>query len=264
MDEKSRNFQYGRKVLFLNASSAIVYSTIPELVTREFDASFIPSRDGAEAVVAQFPGAILILNLDDGTGAESWIPFINALNDGGSDATPTVCVMYRGDSFDEAAFANKARFTGGFIRIADAANSLEPIAAALDGLNAKGRRKFVRADGTDDDKAVLHAIVDNKMYNLKCHDISMAGVSCTVDAKFAEAFPSKSLVRDATLTLERKAVSCQMLVVGSFPEGGSVKLVMMFASKISEVSETVIHSYILQAQQRAVDKIHTLAAPGAV
>lgn len=264
MDEKSRNFQYGRKVLFLNATSAIVCSTIPDLVAREFDASFIPGRNGAEAVIARFPGAILILNLDDGTGAESWISFINALNDDGSDATPTVCVMYRGDSFNEADFAGKARFTGGFIRIADAANSLEPIAAALDGLNAKGMRKFVRADCSDDEEAVLHAIVNNKMYSLKCHDISMAGVSCTVDAKFAEAFPPKSLVRDATLTLERKTVSWLMLVVGAFPEGGSVKLVMMFASKIPEAAETVIHSYILQAQQRAVDKIHSLAALGAV
>ena len=29
MDEKFRNFQYGRKVLFLNATSAIVCSTMP-------------------------------------------------------------------------------------------------------------------------------------------------------------------------------------------------------------------------------------------
>lgn len=259
MDKKSTSFKYGRKVLFLNASSAIIRSVIPELVSHEFDVCHIPSMSAAKEVLAHFPGVILIVNLDDSSDTGSMIQFINSLGDDGSIETPTICVMYRGLDFDIGAFSEKASFTGGAIQIKDTANSLEPIITTLNSLNAKGMRKFVRTDCTNDKDAILLAIVNNKLYNLKCSDISLAGTACTVDEKFAEAFQPKTLINNITITLGRRTVNWPMIVAGASPAGDTMKLVLMFVSGISATTEKTIHDYIMQSQQKQIDNICTLA-----
>jgi hypothetical protein len=140
----------------------------------------------------------------------------------------------------------------GFIPVKS--ETIKVIKALLDilkSVEAKGRRKYIRADTGGDTLTTVNVSHNGSFITGMIRDISVVGLSCT----FAQdpELEKNSLLADIQIKLQSTLLKAEGIVFGSRTEGEEKIYVLVFTPKMDLSVKSKIRSYIQKNLQARMD-----------
>jgi hypothetical protein len=130
--------------------------------------------------------------------------------------------------------------------------STKIILSALEANEARGRRKYIRADCHEDINATRNSKGEGGTCHGKILDISSAGIATKLD-KF-EDLPANSLLRNIQIKLRGGILMADMILIGKRRDNPLV-YILLFDPKMSKDNKLIIHRYIKFCLQKYIDTL---------
>jgi hypothetical protein len=242
----------GKKVFFLCPSVHIQNQIMDELTQQEFEMYAVKDTAHMTRLLKKYDDSIVYVNLDDNTyksELEKWIESIRT-------AVPSAKIGVFSSNTDEEyknKFIKKFNVTCGFINLKmDMNKAAKKISETLEGMNVKGRRKYLRATTEHEISATVNLPHDGNFVKGTIKDVSVVGMSCVFDRD--PPLASKTLYKDIQLRLQSMLLKAEAVVFGyRTDENGKRTYVLLFTQKISPDVRVKIRKYIHQSLQHKID-----------
>ena len=259
------NTDFGRKVFFLNPSPFLKQNIIPALFDREYEIYTIDSYKNAKNVLKKFPDSVCFICIDstsDNSSSEDehqltpdeWYNFIQSF-----EKDPILSTIFVGIISESATktvsdfFQLNTPIPAGFIKLPCEIPELTDIFTGILEINgAKGRRKFIRANCSNDPDIKVRLSPEQKM---SVKDISFAGLACSGDAKTTENIKPNALIRDFVLSIHKNDYKCSGAVLMVSGKENTTELVIIFTKGSSMPFRSAIKDYIRKTMQDSIDTI---------
>jgi hypothetical protein len=121
----------------------------------------------------------------------------------------------------------------------------------LQKLDAKGRRKFIRATTTADVNATLNLPINGRFVKGQIRDISVVGISCTLEGN--PEIAKNTLFKDIQVKLQTSLLKVEGIVIGSRVDEKEKVYVLLFTQRIDPDVRTKIRKYIQHNLQTKMD-----------
>jgi hypothetical protein len=125
------------------------------------------------------------------------------------------------------------------------------IIEVLQTLNAKGRRKFIRATTAKDHNATINLHYNGAFINGQIKDVSVVGISCTLEGN--PDIAKNTLFKDIQIKLQTSLIKVEAIVFGSREEENEKVYVLLFTQRIDPDVRTKIRKYIQHNLQSKMD-----------
>jgi len=242
----------GKKVFFLCPSVQMQNQILEELTQQEFEVYAIKDSARLTRVLKKYNDSIVYVNLDDNSyksELEKWIEAVFS-------SLPTVKLGVFSSSTDEEyknKFIKKYNITCGFLNIKlDMSKAAQKIIETLDGMNVKGRRKYLRASTEHENTATINLPHDGNFIKGTIKDVSVVGIACVFERD--PPLKSKTLYKDIQLRLQSMLLKAEAVVFGSRDDSDNKTYVLIFnTQKISPDVRVKIRKYIQQSLQHKMD-----------
>jgi len=242
----------GKKVFFLCPSIQMQNQILEELTQQEFEVYAVKDSARLTRVLKKYNDSIVYVNLDDNTyksELEKWIEAVFS-------SVPTVKLGVFSSSNDEdykSKFIKKYNITCGFLNIKlDMSKAAQKIIETLDGMNVKGRRKYLRVSTEHENTATINLPHEGNFIKGTIKDVSVVGIACVFDRD--PPLKSKTLYKDIQLRLQSMLLKAEAVVFGSRDDSGNKTYVLIFnTQKISPDVRVKIRKYVQQNLQHKMD-----------
>jgi hypothetical protein len=134
---------------------------------------------------------------------------------------------------------------------ADLDKSIMHIFEVLKTVDAKGRRKYIRATTAEEANATTNIPLGGRFVNGLIKDISVVGISCTMEGN--PEITKNSLFKDIQIKLQSNLLKVEGIVIGSRMDGKEKIYVVLFTQRIDPEVRTKIRKYIQQNLQGKMD-----------
>ena len=247
------NVDLGRKVFFLYPPSVIRDELINRLLDQEYEVYMLKDIARAEKLLRLYPDSICYINIDTGLDEAEWEAWIRELRS--DPATVTVgigIVSYNADEELQKKYLMDIGIPCGFVKLKlGIEESTKILLATLKATEAKGRRKYVRASCTHDALSTVNLREGPITATGKIMDISAVGFSCTLDPD--PDFPKNVILHDIQLKLRGALLRTQAVVFGTRAADDAKVYVMLFSTKMDDMSREKIRAYIQTALQGEIE-----------
>jgi len=248
------NSLQGKKVFFLHPSAFIQNVVIPELVQNEFEVYVIKDETKCQKILKKYPGSIAFASIDEVLPANKWEAWVRSIM--GDQATRSVEVgILSNTNNDEAKrlYVNSIKVACGFLPVKmDKAKVVEALLEILKAAEAKGRRKYIRADTKGETLTTINLPTNNDFITGEIRDISVVGLSCVFpeDPELAK----NSLFHDIQIKLQGVLLKVEGIVFGFRMDGPDKVYVFLFTAKVDPAVKTKIRSHIQKNLQAKIDE----------
>ena len=244
----------GKKIFLLHPHSVIKEEMLDLLIMAGYETYTIIDEKRAKKLLAKFPGSIMFINIDEGSNEKTWEKYTkDIMEDPATKASRLGIMSYNQDKVLMKKYLMDMAIHCGYVQLKlGLQESTKIILGALEANEARGRRKYIRAECEDD----INAMVNFKNSSGLCHgkilDISSAGIA----ARFDEAFQlgNSTRIKDVQLKLRGGIVMTEMIYMGLRRDDKHV-YIMLFDNKLSTENKLVIHHYIKQCLQKYIDSL---------
>lgn len=253
-----------KKVFFLYPPSVVRENLITILLDQEFEVYVLRDVETAALAIRKYPDSILFVNIDDGMTEREWAEWIRArMANPETGAVGFGIVTYNGDETLRKKYLMDIGIGYGFIVLKlGLEESARILVTTLNAAEAKGRRKYVRANCLSDPLATVNLRDGKKLVNGKICDISVVGLSCVFDddPKLAK----NELIGDVQLKLRASLILTQIVVFGMRKDAdGRTVYVFLFARSMESAAREKIRSFIQLSLQSGMElDITTAQAAG--
>lgn len=245
----------GKKVFFLYPPSVIRDELITRLMAQEFEVYMLRDIASAEALLRKYPDSIVYVNIDAGLEESEWEAWIRrqianpAMKDVGFGI-----VSYNSDDDLQKKYLMDIGIGYGFIKLKLGIDeSTRILLATLKASEAKGRRKYVRADCKKDNLATINLREGPTQSTGQICDISVVGLSCILDPD--PGFKKNMVLHDIQLKLRASLLKTEAIVFGSrTDEDGRTVYVLLFTRSIDDIAKEKIRSYLQTALQAVIER----------
>ena len=245
---------YGKKVFILYPPSVVQEEMIHLLVAAEYEVALLREKKHALRVISKFPHSILFVNTDERPDENRWERFIRNL----MDAEPTKdirigIISYNDDQGLKEKYLMDIGVPCGFVTLRlGLKESFKIIAKMLEANEAKGRRKYVRAECRPQDKATFNVKYEGAYLSGSIVDISAVGMACTFDKPIQ--LKQGAVLDDIQLKL--RAVLCRVggKLVGINREAGD-RHVLLFSDEMGAKERHKIHAFVYDRLQESIDAL---------
>ncbi|MGA2479394.1 MAG: PilZ domain-containing protein [Spirochaetia bacterium] len=243
--------QRGRKVFFLYPHSVLNEELLIEILSHEYEVYALHNHDAAVKVAAANPGSILFVNIDDTLKEHQWEAWIRRLiSNPQTSSTKVGIVTYNPNEQLARKYLMDMMLPCGFIQLKQGlAEGKRIILKTLDANEARGRRRFVRAQCNDPKKASLNVTVKGKFITGAILDISVAGMTFHLDEPVV--MKPETLLEDIQLRL--KGTLCRVTGILAGAGGGQGHYLLMFANPVAEDIKEKVHRFIYSTLQEQID-----------
>lgn len=245
----------GKKIFFLYPSAVIQNQIITALAQQEFEVYVSREPAKLRGALRKFPGSIVYVNLNDKLPELECEAWIKAVRTESSTARTEFGVISASDDKGlEQKYIGTLKLRGGFIYLKSSAiaQALKQLQEGLKTVEARGRRKHIRAALEDDPAATVNLPLNGRFVQGSIKDISVVGFSC--------AFPQdpglqkNSLVQDIQIKLQATFLKIEGIVFGFRMDGNSRTYVILFSQRTNPETHAKIRLYIQQNLQTKMDK----------
>jgi hypothetical protein len=241
----------GKKVFFIHPSALTQNEIVSELAQQEYEVYVIRDNDKMADVLRRYPSSVVFVSVDEVLQLKEWELFIRKIMEIGD---VVVGVIANTDNDNAKRFyLNTLKVSGGYVPLKpDSGKAIGNILGILKSVDAKGRRKYVRADTRDDPMASINIPFNGRYINGTIWDISVVGLSCV----FSEdpELEKNSLFLDIQIKLQSSILKAEGIVFGSRMSGSDKVYVIVFTQKIDPVVRTRIRMYIQKNLQLKMDQ----------
>ena len=133
---------------------------------------------------------------------------------------------------------------GVFTHTPDMETLFHAIVKAMDAKNAKGMRKYIRANCLTEPQADLLWLKDNRMFKLKIIDISAVGIAAKLSPGQANAVFINQVIEGVTLNLKNVQVGVDIKISAIKDAGDFLLVVIMFTTTTLPEAINKIRGYI--------------------
>jgi hypothetical protein len=246
--------EQGKKIFLLRPHSVIRDEMLDVLIMAGFETYTVLDEKKALNLLAKFPDSIMFINIDEGLKEFEWEVYIRKIMDDPRTKNCRLGIMsYNQDMQLMKKYLMNISVPCGYIHLKlGLKESTQIILAALEANEARGRRKYVRANCEDDPGALLNIKIDKKMLRGKILDISSSGIAARFDRSLG--LPLHSKIEDVQLRLRSSLVMTDMIFIGQ-RHGDSSVSIMLFGSVLRPDSALAVHRYIKQCLQKYINKL---------
>jgi hypothetical protein len=240
-----------KKVFFLFPTTSIQNQIVAELAQNEYEVYISKKHINLLRVLKRYPDSIVFINIDDGISGEEWGKWIETIK----NSLPDVRLGIFSSSTDEEKrdkYLENPQISCGFIPLkVDMSKAVVKILDILNVLNAKGRRKYLRASTEKETNATLNLPWGGEIINGSINDISVVGISCIF--KNDPSFSNNSLLKDIQIKLQSMLLKVEAVVFGSRMENGKKIYVLVFTQRTDPEIKVKIRKYIQNNFQSKMD-----------
>jgi len=250
-DDVSTN-SMGRKVFFLHPSALLQNRIIDELAQEEFEVYVIKNELKIKQALELYPDSILLASINEALKESAWIELIQGIHD--DPSVGKVDIAFIASTSDEETmkrYTDRFDFNCGYVVVkSDIEKAIKQIVAVLNGVNAKGRRKFMRLV-TDKDNTTVNLPVNGTFKNGNIKDISTVGFSCV----FSEdpVLAKNGFHGNIQLKLQGQLLKVEAIVFGFRADDNEKVYVFLFTKRVDGDIQSKIRKYIQTNLQSKMD-----------
>jgi len=243
----------GKKVFFLHPSAIVQNQIVSELAQEEFEVYSVKDEIKLRNLLKKHPNSVVFANINEGMKDKAWEDWIRGVM--GSSETADVNIGILSYGTDEAVrkkYTEQINVRCGFtVMKSDAGEVVKQLIGILNGINAKGRRKYMRALTEKETNVTVNLPINGTFVVGSIKDISVVGFSCSF--KEDPGLTKNSLFNDIQIRLQSQLLKAEGIVFGSRIDGGEKTYVILFTQRIDPSVRTKIRKYIQSYFQGKLD-----------
>jgi len=242
----------GKKVFFLFPTVVVQNKIIAELIQQEYEVYIAKNKDTIRRVIREYKNSIVFVDINEHMKETEWETWITAVKDAPDTKTTSIGIVTANDDEKiKRKYLLTIKVSGYTVLKFDLDKAIIHIIEILQGLEAKGRRKFIRATTTKDSNVTLNMSVNGSFRNGQIKDISVVGISCTIDDN--PDIAKNTLFKDIQVKLQSTIIKVEGIVFGTRMEGEEKVYVILFTQRIDPDVRTKIRKYIQHNLQTKMD-----------
>jgi len=244
----------GKKIFFLYPTVAVENKVITELVQQEYEVYIAKNKDTIRRVLRDHHGSIVFVDINEQMKETEWEAWITAVKNAQDTKDTAIGIVTSNDDEQiKRKYLLTIKVCGYTVLKFDLDKAVMHLIEVLQALDAKGRRKFLRATTTKDSNVTLNLPYNGKFINGNIRDISVVGISCTLDGN--PEIPKNTLIKDIQVKLQSSIIKIEGIVFGtrSEGEGYETNYVLLFTQRIDPEVRTKIRKYIQHNLQSKMD-----------
>jgi len=243
----------GKKIFFLYPNAVVQNRVIAELVQQEYEVYTAKNKDSLKKVLRKYPDSIVFVDINENMPESEWDLWITALKEASDTKNVSVGILTANE--DEAI---KRKYLlvheiacGYTVLRFDLERSIAHIISILQTVNAKGRRKYIRATTEGETNTTVNLPWGGSFIHGQVKDVSVVGISCTLDC--SPDIPKNTLIKDIQVKLQTNLLKVEGIVFGSRMEGMEKIYVILFTQRIDPDVRTKIRKYVQHNLQGKMD-----------
>jgi hypothetical protein len=240
----------GKKVFFLCPSAVIQNTIVQELIQQEFEVYVVKDPPVMLKGLKKYPGSVIFVNLNEGLDIPRWEGWVRSVL--GSKEASVGILTGIGDEELQKKYVTEMGVQCGFTVIKSDVNpAIRQILENLYRVNAKGRRKYLRA--ALETGATINLPMNGAFINGIIKDISTVGFSCVLDQN--PVIAKNILFQDIQVKLQSQLLKVEGIVFGARQdENGNYCYVILFTQRVDPDTRARIRRYIQQHYQAKMDE----------
>lgn len=254
-------FELGRKVFFLYPPSVVKDELVSRLLEQEYEVYMLKDIGMADRLLVMFPSSIVFVNIDAGKSESEWEEWIRAkMSNPALSAVGIGILTYNQDENLQKKYLMDIGIQCGFVKLKlGLEESTKILLSTLQANEAKGRRKYVRANCASDSLTSLNLREGGITTTGRIQDISVVGFSCILDPD--PAFKKNTVLHDVQLKLRANLVKIEAIVFGNRMVDDRMQYVMLLAPRTESAVRDRIRNYIQYALQNDIEQIAVTGTP---
>jgi hypothetical protein len=248
------NGSLGKKVFFLYPPPVLT-EIVEELARREFEVYLTRDHEKLKRFVVSSPNAIVFLNLDDGLDEAGWLEYAQSLKTDAPSLGVGVITLNDNPELREHYLMNLEIQCGFVILKIGASKTAEILAKTLEANEARGRRKFVRADCAQG-SGLCAVDFEGATLRAQLTDLSSAGMAIRFDG--GVSLKVGTVLRDISLTVKGQRVLASGVIVAKREEEAGVAgihVIMFDPSSLDDVRRDKLKILVFRINQAAMDLV---------
>ena len=199
----------GRKVFFINPPLAISTYVFDALKEDQFEAYCIDNYKVAKSLLKNYPDSICFIFIDDQLTLREWYNFIKSFEyDEDLKSIFLGVISSRIRATDRDKFMLELKLPGGFVMLGGpVAGVYNTIKGILTVNGAKGRRKFIRYNCSENRDISGYITHNMKIYPFKTNIISTSGIVSVFDKDTARLLQKGVRIQTLFLNVKRKNIN---------------------------------------------------------
>jgi hypothetical protein len=242
----------GKKVFFLHPSAFTQNEIITELIQQEHEVYIVRDEAKLKKMLQCYPQSVLFACVNEVLSQKDWETLIRGImGDEKTRETAVGVIVTTENDAEKRFYLNTLRVSCGYVAVKP--NTIKAAKVLLDILkaaDAKGRRKYIRAD-TRDMAAAINLPYDGKFINGVINDISVVGLSCVFSEDLE--LSKNSLYQDIQIKLQSSIMKVEGIVFGSRMDEGKKVYVIILTQKVDYAVRSKIRAYIQKNLQAKMD-----------
>ena len=253
MAETDGSGSLGKKVFFLHPSALIQNQIISELAQEEFEVYIAKNETRLKHALKKYPLSIVFACINEGMKESAWEEWIRGVAGSSEISGLQIGIIASGnDENVRSKYVDLLKVPCGYTAIkSDLSAVIKQLIGILNSVNAKGRRKYIRAITERETNTTVNLPMNGTFINGSIKDISVVGFSCA----FAEdpKLTKNSLFTDIQIRLQTQLLKVEGIVFGSRMDGEQKTYVILFTQRIDPDIKTRIRKYIQYNLQSKID-----------
>jgi hypothetical protein len=243
----------GKKVFFLFPSAIVQNDVVDALIQQEFEVYISKDPARLQKILVKYPDSVVLVNISEELQEDQWEAWIRKIMT--DQATAKVDIGILTPSLDEEQqrkYVDSLKVPGGYIQVKpDAKLLIWEVLETLKAVDAKGRRKYIRATTGIDFMTTLNIPMNGSFIKGVINDISTMGLSCVFEVD--PELEKNSLCQSIQIKLQSIILKAEGIVFGSRPEGDKKVYVLVFTQRTDPSVRIKIRKFIHGVLQAKLD-----------
>jgi hypothetical protein len=254
MAESENSNSLGKKIFFLYPSALVQNQVISELAQEEFEVYILKDEAKLKQAIGLYPDSIVFANINETLKEDAWDELVrNIMGDPKNDSLKIGIIASTNNEEIRKKYLEQYKVPCGFTVIkSDFTEAVKQLITILNGVDAKGRRKFIRLIMDKDSKTTVNLPMDGTYKNGIINDISVVGFSCVFEED--PKLTKNGLLGDIQIRLQSQLIKAEGIVFGSRAEGDVISYVVLFSKRVDPSVRTKIRKYIQTSLQHNLEK----------
>jgi hypothetical protein len=249
-----QNNGLGKKIFFLYPPSVIQDDLLSTLIMAGYETYTLRDHKRAYQLLARFDNSVMFINIDQGLAEHQWEIYIReVLNNPKTQNCRLGIISYNLDTVLKKKYLTDMGLPGGYVHLKmDTKASTDILLKALEAVDARGRRRYVRADCEGEGNATINIKKEGFSFTGKLINISSAGIAARFDKPVA--FEDNEKLTDVQLRLWGMPITVQAMVMG-ICKGQANVWVFLFESGLRPEDQETIYQFIRHCLHRYIENL---------
>jgi len=243
----------GKKIFFLMPTAVMQNSIIVELIQHEHEVYVTHNKDTLRRVLRKYPDSIVFVDVNEKMPEREWELWIRAVMTSPDTKSVSIGVITSNPDEDlRDKYLTSIKIACGYTILKfDLEKSLRQIGEILQSVDAKGRRKYIRATIDSDAHAAINLPLEGAFVSGHIKDISVVGISFTLDGN--PDIAKNAVVKDVQMILQTNRIKVDGILFGSRMDSREKIYVLLFSQRTDSDVRSKIRKYIQYNLQTKMD-----------